>query len=355
MNKVNLSLLIPSVFLTIIGLSIFYSIDIQIFHQQLLFLVISIIAFFIFLFFDYNFIANYSKQIYILILTVLTILFIVGIEVKGAIRWIDFLGIRIQFSEIFKPFVIVMFAGFISKDESRAFIKYLKILALFAPIFFLILRQPDLGNALVYFIVILLMMLIYGFSFFHLLFLGITSLLFFPLFFRFLHEYQRNRISSFLNYTQDPFGSSYNAIQAMISVGSGGIFGKGLNESTQSLLKFLPERHTDFIFATLSESFGLLGSLITIILFVFLLYKILYIAQNTNDKFSGLVCYGFFLLLLTHFFINIGMNIGLLPIVGITLPFVSYGGSSLLTNFIILGIISVIGSQANRKSSIEIK
>lgn len=355
MNRVNLSVLIPSIFLTIIGLSIFYSIDIQIFRQQLYFFIISLVAYFVFLYFDYNIIAYYSKQIYIFILVVLTALFLIGTEVKGAVRWLDFLGVRIQFSEIFKPFVIIIFAHYISKDESKSFLKYLKILLLLVPVFFLILRQPDLGNALVYAAVIFLMMFMYGFSMLYFLFFAILSVLSSPVFFFFLHDYQRNRILNFLNFTIDPFGSSYNAIQAIISVGSGGIAGKGLSEATQSLLKFLPERHTDFIFATLSESFGLVGGLIVLILYLYLLYNFLNIAGKTDDKFSLLILYGFFFLLLSHFFINIGMNIGLVPIVGITLPFVSYGGSSLLTNFIILGIISAISFEKKRKISIEIK
>lgn len=355
MNRINLSLLIPSTFLTLIGLSVFYSIDIQIFRQQLIFLAISLLFYFIFIFFDYNIINYYSKQIYIFIITVLTALFIIGIEVKGAIRWIDLLGIRVQFSEIFKPFVIIMFAFFISKNDSNNLYKYLKILILALPIFFLILRQPDLGNAIVYLAVIILMMFVSGFSLIYFLFSGLLAILSFPIFFRFLHDYQKDRIFSFLNISHDPLGSSYNAIQAVISIGSGGIFGKGLNEATQSLLKFLPERHTDFIFATISESFGLVGSIIILILYFFLLYNILKLARKTVNRFSSLILYGFFFLLLLHFFINIGMNIGLMPIVGITLPFVSYGGSSLLTNFIILGIISAISSDNKTNIIVEIK
>ncbi len=355
MNRVNLSILAPSMILVVISLATFFSLDVNIFKQQVFSLIISIIAYSIFINIDYRIFPIYSKYLYVGIIVLLSIIFLVGVESRGAVRWIEIFGMNIQFSEIFKPFTVLIFAYFLSRDQSRSFKKFLKILLLFSPIFFLTLKQPDLGNALIYLFVLLFMLLFYRFPLRFFVFLGVSFLLLLPIIFHFLHDYQKERIYTFLNFSHDPFGSSYNVVQSMISVGSGGFFGKGFGESTQSILKFLPERHTDFIFATISESLGLVGAGLILFLYFFLLYKIYKISKNIDDTFSYLVIMGFYFLFLSHLFFNIGMNIGIVPVVGITLPFVSYGGSSLLTNFIILGIISSIASSFENRHSMEIQ
>jgi rod shape determining protein RodA len=156
------------------------------------------------------------------------------------------------------------------------------------------------------------------------------------------------------NLTADPFGSSYNAIQSLISIGSGGFFGKGLGEGTQSVLRFLPERQTDFIFASISEGLGFLGGISILCLLCFLLYRIYKVSQNIDDKYPYLIVMGVFFLILVQTVTNIGMNMGMMPIIGVTLPMVSYGGSSLVTNFILLGIVSSIGYEYKRRKAIEI-
>lgn len=354
LSRIFFPLILPALVLVVISLATFYSIDIRLFRQQIFLVIVSLLAYFFFLNIDYRVFRFFSNYIYACMLGLLIILFLIGVEAKGAVRWIDIFGLRLQFSEIIKPFFIIFMASFLTKDENRSFGKFLKALILLFPIFFLTLKQPDLGNAIIYLSVTIFMLLLYGFPLPYFGILATVVILPLPLFYRLLHDYQRARLLSFLNITQDPFGSSYNAIQALISIGSGGFLGTGFGQATQSILKFLPERHTDFIFATISESLGLVGGVFLIALFAWLLYQIYRVMKNVNDSFTHLVLVGFYFLLLTHIFFNIGMNLGILPIVGITLPFVSYGGSSLLTNFIILGIVSSINFEFRKRSSIEI-
>lgn len=354
-NRVNFSILLPAVLLVSLGLATFYSIDARIFKQQFIFLLLSLFAYFVFLNIDYRIFALRSKYLYIIMVGLLLVLFLIGIEAKGATRWIDVFGIRIQFSEVIKPFFIIFMAEFLSKNNSRSFSKFIKSLILLLPIFFLTLKQPDLGNALIYLSTTVFILFVYGFPLRYFLALGGLAAVLGPILFNFLHDYQKLRIINFINPTSDPFGSSYNAIQSLISIGSGGLTGKGFGQATQSILKFLPERHTDFIFATITESLGFLGGIVLLSIFTFLMFRIYKISQDVSDSFSHLVLMGYYFLFLTHIFFNVGMNIGLVPIVGITLPFVSYGGSSLLTNFVILGIISSVTFDFRKKNSLEIR
>lgn len=348
-------LLLPALGLLSVSLITLLSISQELFKQELIYGIVGIFIYFIFLNFDYRILGSLSKQIYIGILLLLGLIFIIGFESKGAVRWIEIFGVSFQFSELLKPFFIIVFAYFLSKNESHTFSTFFKALLILLPVFFLVLRQPDLGNAIIYFLTSLCMMVSYGFPFRYFASLGAALLIPMPVFFSLLKDYQRQRIFSFFNSTSDPFGSSYNAIQALISVGSGQFLGKGFGQATQSNLRFLPERHTDFLFATMSESFGFIGGAIVMALFVFMLIHIYKISQSTSDTFSHLVVTGMFYVILIHAFFNIGMNIGILPIVGITLPFVSYGGSSLITNFIILSLLSVINSERGKGKIFEIR
>lgn len=354
LNRLDFQILLPAFLMVAMGLASFYSIDSLLFKQQLIFLFLSFIAYIIFLNIDYKLFGLFSKQLYFLMIFLLLILFLLGIEARGAVRWVDLFGIRVQFSEIIKPFFIIFLAQYLTSNESRSLSKFLKALVLMAPFFFLILKQPDLGNAMIYLFTTILMLFMFGFPFSYFIGLALILILPFPVFFAFLHGYQKERILTFIDPTRDPFGSSYNVIQSLISIGSGGWFGKGFGEATQSILKFLPERHTDFIFATISESIGFVGAIFLISLFIFLLMRIYKINQNVHEVFPNLVLMGFYFLFMTHIFLNIGMNIGIVPIVGVTLPFVSYGGSSLLTSFIILGIISSIKFDYKKNKPMEI-
>jgi len=360
MNKrtlldVDWLLITPVLILLILGLVTIFSININLFKSQLLFSVIAIFVFFLFSRINYHVVKNYDFLIYIGSLFLLILVSIIGIESRGSVRWFEIFGFRIQFSELIKPFLIFSFASFLSTRDSKSFKNFVLSNVLLLPLALLIFLQPDLGNTLVFVIVQFLILFIFGFpiKYFIFCFLILSSML--PVFWKFLHDYQRERLLTFFNPKNDPLGISYNAIQAIIAVGSGSFLGKGFGQGTQSVLKFLPERHTDFIFATLSESLGFIGSLLIVGAFFVLLYRIYSIYKETDDFFCKLFAISSFFLILVQFFINIGMNVGLLPIVGITLPFVSYGGSSLLSNFILLGFLSSIIKTTRSKEILEIR
>ncbi|HVZ12046.1 MAG TPA: FtsW/RodA/SpoVE family cell cycle protein [Patescibacteria group bacterium] len=354
LGRLDLSILLPAILIVLLALSAFYSIDTQIFRSQLIFLVGSLFAYVFFLNIDYHVFAFHSKAIYCLMVASLMVLFLIGIEARGAVRWIDIFGLRFQFSEIIKPFFIVFIAQYLARDESRSIAKFGMSFIMLLPIFFLTLKQPDLGNAMIYLITLVFMLFIYGFParYFVALFALVAAPL--PIIFSMLHDYQKLRLMTFFNPAADPFGSSYNAVQSLISIGSGGIFGRGFGQATQSILKFLPERHTDFIFATISESLGFFGGIVLLALYAYLLSRIYIVANSVNESFSRMMIMGFYFLFLTHIFLNIGMNIGVVPIVGVTLPFASYGGSSLLTSFIMLGMISAARFDSRRHGGLEI-
>jgi rod shape determining protein RodA len=354
-SRIDFSILVPSLLLVGISLAALYSIDSHLFFQGLIFLGVSLIAYLFFLTIDYTMFGHYYKVILGIMIVLLLIVFLIGAESHGAIRWIQLGGFSLQLSEVIKPFFVIVVASFLSRGTSRSLVKLLLTFLLIFPIFFLTLKQPDLGNAIIFLCVTVGMLFLYGFPLSYFAGLGVVFIAPLPFLYNFLHDYQKQRILSFFNHTQDPSGSSYNTIQALISIGSGGLLGKGFGNSTQSILQFLPERHTDFIFSSITESLGFVGGVIILALYAFLLYRIYRISQDVDDEFSYLVLMGFFFILIIHMFFNIGMNMGILPIVGITLPFLSYGGSSLLTNFIILGIISSISYSYKKKRLFEIK
>lgn len=288
-------------------------------------------------------------------LILLGIVLFLGIESRGSLRWVEILGFRIQFSEILKPFLAVAFASYISEKSSYNFRTLIEAIALLFPITFLIFLQPDLGNALIYAMVTFSVIFYLGFSWKYFVALLVPVLIAFPLIWRFLHSYQRQRIMTFLNPGSDPLGTSYNVIQSVIAVGSGMFVGKGLGQGTQSGLSFLPERHTDFIFATISEQLGFIGTSIVILCFAVIIYKMYKIFSTSNDMFSKTFSAIVLFTFLIQAFVNIGMNVGILPIVGVTLPFVSYGGSSLLSSFIFLGLLSSVRRSSEESETLEIK
>lgn len=352
--NLDLGLLTPVIILVSVSLATLFSVNIELFRSQVLFLAISLFAFFIFSHINYKILHFYSAPIYFASLFFLFIVLILGFESHGAVRWMEIFGFTIQFSEIIKPFLVLSLASFLAQ-RSLSFKTFGYIILLLLPIVLFIYKQPDLGNAIIFAWVTLFTIIAFGFPFRWIMvgFIGFLPLL--PVIWRFLHDYQRKRVVTFFNPAHDPFGASYNVIQSVIAVGSGSVFGKGLSQGTQSSLRFLPERHTDFIFATISEDLGFVGSMIILICFAFLLYRIYKIFLFSEDKFLKAFCIGAFFLILIQFFINVGMNIGILPIVGVTLPFVSYGGSSLLSNFILLGLLSSISTTIKKENVLEIR
>jgi len=348
-------LLVPVAVLIIISLVTLLSLNRALFFSQFFTLIIGVIAFLIFSRIRVESFVRLAIPIYIISIILLLIVLIIGFESHGAVRWISLGGFPIQFSELLKPFLALALASYLSQHKTRSFRSLLAILLFLAPIFGLIAFQPDLGNALIYAGVVLLVLITFGYSLKWFGLLAVPFLLASPIVWNILHDYQQKRLLTFLNPTSDPLGASYNVIQAMIAVGSGMFLGKGLSQGTQSGLRFLPERHTDFIFATLSEGLGFIGAIIVLVAFIMLCVRIYVIFTQMDNDFAKIFASIVFSFFLVHFFVNIGMNLALLPVVGVTLPFVSFGGNSLLSNFIFLGILSSMVTSYSRHSVLEIK
>lgn len=313
------------------GVAIISSVAPNLVSSQIVFYLLGFILFFLFSRLDYRIFGSIWKQLYAVSLILLLITLFLGIESRGATRWISIAGFRLQFSEILKPFLLAALAGYLAEKKNFLVALILGIIPMA-----LIFKQPDLGSAIVYFSGFSVMIFLSGINLVYLVAGGIAALVFLPVLWRFLAGYQKNRILSFLNPGSDPLGASYNAIQATIAVGSGQLFGLGLGRGTQSQLLFLPEHHTDFVFASLAEEMGFVGAGVLLLVYFILIWRIF----KTRNLLA--ICLG--VTILAQVFINVGMNMGLLPVTGITLPLVSYGGSSILATFISLGIIENIAS-----------
>lgn len=353
--RIDWMLFLPVAILVTISLVTLFSLNPVFFHSQFVSLLVALAAFVFFSQVNIDFLKKLSLPIYIISVIVLLITLAIGIESRGAVRWVDIFGVRLQFSEIVKPFLAISFASFVAQQQYPTFKSFMIAILLLTPVFLLVNFQPDLGNAILFGSVALFAMFIAGYSLRWFVLLFLPFVLSAPLIWANLHTYQQQRILTFLNPQADPLGISYNSIQALIAVGSGSWFGKGLSEGTQSSLRFLPERQTDFIFATIAEGLGLVGALIIILALVVLCYRIYQIFITSKDRFMRIFAacaFGFFLI---PAFVNIGMNTGIVPIVGVTLPFVSFGGSSLLSNFIFLGLLSSMSISQRHKNVLEIR
>ena len=271
-----------------------------------------------------------------------------GVIGKGAQRWLNLWIFQFQPSELMKLAVPMMLAWYLHNKPLPPSFKNLLVLgAIILVPAILIAKQPDLGTALLIigggFGVIVLA----GISSLFLVSIGALAVVAAPVLWHFMHQYQRDRVLTFLNPESDPLGSGYHIIQSKIAIGSGGIFGKGWLNGTQSHLQFLPEHATDFIFAVTGEEFGFIGGLILLIMYGFIVGRGLYISLHAQDTFSRLLAGGLSLMLFISAFVNMGMVTGILPVVGVPLPFVSYGGTSFVTLIASFGILMSI--QTHRK------
>jgi rod shape determining protein RodA len=279
-----------------------------------------------------------------------------GPHIRGATRWIVVAGAQIQPSEFVKPFLLLAFAHFMAKYTPRKLGSVPVLFGLFIVPFLLVLRQPDLGTGLVYAGFWASMLLAGGLPVWFFASVAAVLGILLPFIWSHLAVYQQSRVLTFLNPSLDPKGAGYNALQAMIAVGSGQWWGRGLGRGTQSHLRFLPEFHTDFIFATLVEELGFLGGTLLLAGYAFLLYRIIapIIRGILTDTRVFIYSFGLFAMLLSQIFINVGMNMGLIPITGITLPFVSYGGSSILSTAVAFGILWALARSGDEESGIAI-
>lgn len=310
------------------------------FGRQLIAVFLGAILMFIFVFYDYRIFNSFSTKLYFLMLILLLAVVFFGTTVRGTTGWLKIGVLNFQPVEAAKIIIIIFLASFLSKKKTEFSITMRiisSIVLVFIPVF-MILKQPDLGSALVIVGIWIGMLLASEIKKKNMIILGVFGLavVFFSWFT--LQNYQTERISNFLNPYNDPRGSGYNVIQSMIAVGSGGMWGKGLGHGSQSQLNFLPEKHTDFIFAVISEELGFVGAFVVLVLFAIFLFRLKETAVKARDNLGYLICVGFLTMIFLQVVINIGMNIGLAPVTGLPLPFLSYGGSSIITILSMVGI-----------------
>ncbi len=280
---------------------------------------------------------HYAKLLYLLSIFLLLILLFVADPVRGSIRWFDLGIFRVQPSEIAKITTLLVLVSFF-KEKSAANIKNLfTSISIILPPFILVLIQPDIGSSLTFLAIWFGIVLVAGLKTKHLLAMLIASAVSIFMIYELLAPYQRQRITTFLSPEHDPLGTGYNIIQSKIAIGSGGFFGKGFGQGSQSILNFLPEAESDFIFASISEQLGFVGAGLLIILFAWLIQRVVAFSKD-KERYAQLIIVGVVSLLGAQFVINVGMNLALLPVTGITFPLVSYGGSSLITTLFLLGV-----------------
>lgn len=336
-KSLNVLFIVSVVVLTAIGSVVLRSVAPLIFSQHLIYLALSFVLFVAFLTIDFDFYPVFSKHLYVISILLLLLPLIIGQVTRGAIRWVPLGSLTIQPSEIVRPFLLIFFASYLTQEELNLQ-RISKLFLFFLVPFILILVQPSLGVAALTAIGFLGTLLASSIEKKQFLYGLVLVILLLPAIWFILQPYQRERVVTFLDPDRDPLGAGYNSIQSMISVGSGGILGRGLGEGVQTQLAFLPERHTDFIFASTSEELGFVGaSLLLIFLFLFFWLLIKILEKPKNPTARAYVA-GVFLVLFAQSVIHVGMNMGLLPITGIPLPFVSAGGSSLLGTTIAVAI-----------------
>jgi rod shape determining protein RodA len=313
--------------------------------KQIVWLILGLVALFVVVWIDYIWIDRSSRILYIAGLILLIAVFFLGRTGMGAQRWLSVGPISFQPSEFFKIIYIIMLSHYLSTIKSPldtlSLLRVFFFLTLFP--FVLLLKQPDLGTALIILMIFLSLIIARGlYKKVAMLFI-IISLISLPflgnIFWEGLKDYQKSRLVAFMEPETDPTGIGYQLNQSKITIGSGKFFGKGYMHGTQGPFRFLPEKHTDFVFAVFAEEWGFLGSAFLLLLYLVLILRGLDTARKAKDDFGRILSLGITFMFIMYLFINIGMTLGLMPVVGIPLPFMSYGGTALLSNFISVGIL----------------
>ena len=320
--------------------------------------VLGIGSLFVFCFFDYEQFANMIKYIIYASLILLAGVLIWGITGDwGARSWIRIGSVGIQPAEFVKLGFTITFAWHLSKVSHKLNeLKTLFFLGLHLAVpVFLILMQPDAGSAMVFMFMFICMMFTAKLSYKYIFPIAGAVLAAIPIVYNFvLDAYQRQRILVVLNPELDPINSGYNVLQSKIAVGSGGIFGKGFTHGTQNMMEYLPAKHTDFIFSVIAEEFGFIGSVLTVCILFAIIMRCFSVAKKADNLFGRFICVGVGSMLLFHTFENVGMCIGLMPVTGIPLPFISYGGTSLVTNLAAVGLVMSVSYHNKPRSIYEV-
>jgi len=350
MDKILLFSLIS---LAILGIFTLYAAvhhgDITIWQKQNLFWLFGTAVFLSICFVPLRMIGLMTWPLYLTALLCLLLIPLVGDVQMGARRWLNLGFIYLQPSELMKWALMIILAHWFASREPTRLINFSVAAMLSILPAALILIQPDLGTALVLLSAACAMLLAAGIRWRWVFFAIAASPICLYLLWSNMHDYQKSRVLSFLDPQSDPLGAGYHVIQAGIAIGSGGIFGKGFLEGTQARLHFLPEQHTDFIFAVLAEEGGLIAVLLLLIFYALLVSRMLVIASRAHSRFGSLLCVGIATIFMLYIFINIGMVSGMLPVVGVPLPFISYGGSALVTMLAALGIVMRVAIESKDK------
>ncbi|KRT64689.1 MAG: rod shape-determining protein RodA, rod shape determining protein RodA [Chloroflexi bacterium CSP1-4] len=358
-NAFDVQLVIYALLLAVIGLLMAYtnSGDTPLaagstFARGLIWLAIAIVAFALTAAFDYRWLKTFAWPLYFVNMGLLVTSLLIGDGVGGVARWVTIFGLQFQFSELAKILMIVVLANWIASRQGARLHGLATIVGasvLVVPALVLVLMQPDLGTSIVFGAILVGTLFMAGASLRWLLVLGGAATASLPFIWSYvLLDYQRGRLLSFLDPKADPLGSGYHLIQSQIAVGSGGLFGRGITNGTQNQLDFLPVQSTDFVFAILSEELGFVGGLLVFALFVALLWRVLLVGWRAEDPFALAFAGGLASMILFQLLVNVGMVIGIMPITGIPLPFITHGGASLISIAVGLGILQSINLRQAR-------
>lgn len=290
---------------------------------------------------DYRLLKSYTGIMYLIVVSMLVAVKSFGLTVKGAERWIDLGFTQLQPSTLSLLLMVIILAKYFAENyeelsKPKPILKSLLYTGIPA---FLIAWQPDLGSAALLIFIWAVMLFISNAKRVYIAFLASISLLSLPVVWLFMRDYQKDRVMTFLNPAADPMGAGWNVNQAMIAIGSGQIWGRGLGHGTQSQLNYIPEKHTDFIFAMIAEEMGFLGVCILLALFLIIMYRGARITTLARDFFGTYLAIGIITIYFVHIFINVGMNMGIMPVTGVPLPFISYGGTAVIVNMAGIGIL----------------
>jgi rod shape determining protein RodA len=357
----DLQLTTYATLLALVGLAMAYSNSVEpgrsvlesgtIFVRGLMWSAIAIVAFVLATAFDYRWLKTLTWPLYAIQLTLLAVSLAVGDGIGGSTRWVSILGVQFQFSEIAKILMIVVLANYLASREGRldSLVAILGACVLVVPPWILVMLQPDLGTSLVFFAILAGMLFMSGASLRWLGTLAAAVIAFIPLAWtHLLRDYQKQRLMSFLDPASDPQGSGWQLVQSQIAVGAGGPWGTGLTNGTQNRGEFLPVQESDFVAAVYFEELGFIGGIVLLLLFGLLIWRILVAAWRARDPFGTMFATGVASMILFQMVVNLGMVVGIMPITGIPLPFVSHGGASLISLAVGLGVLQSINVRQSR-------